>query len=52
LCAVSHFFRRHRHVAAAAAIPLSFRCLVIAQQLRYHCVAARAALVLSIWHHS
>ena len=52
LCAVSHFFRCHRHVAAAAAIPLSFRCLMIAQQLRYYCAAARAALVLSIRHDS
>jgi len=47
LCAVSPFFRCLRLVAAAA-IPLRFRCLLIAQQLRCHCADAKAALVLPI----
>jgi hypothetical protein len=47
LCAVSPFFRCLRLVAAAA-IPLRFRCLLIAQQLRCNCADAKAALVLPI----
>jgi len=47
LCAVSPFFRCLRLVAAAA-IPLRFRCLLIAQQLRCDRADAKAALVLPI----